>query len=119
MGDWLQDRCNSIQKAQQEHVQKAFEPEIEKARSGIYKPTKQNLEKGKSFPIGTIHNGFKKVSEGKWQKVSEHGMTKKEHNVKTSELAVVHGSKAWKKHTKAADSLDDKDYSDEDVLNKK
>ena len=46
MGDWLQDRCNSIQKAQQEHVQKAFEPDIEKARSGIYKPIKQNIEKG-------------------------------------------------------------------------
>ena len=48
MGDWLQDRCNSIQKAQQEHVQKAFEPDIEKARSGIYKPTKTNLKAGKA-----------------------------------------------------------------------
>lgn len=37
------------------------------------------LQKSKSMPIGTIHNGFKKIAEGKWRKVSEHGMTKEEH----------------------------------------
>ena len=31
-----------------------------------------NIEKGKKVPIGTIHNGYKKIAEGKWQKVSEH-----------------------------------------------
>lgn len=48
MGDWLQDKCNEIQKAQQEHIQKSFGEDIEKARSGIYKPTKQNLKEGKA-----------------------------------------------------------------------
>ena len=49
MGDWLQDKCNEIQKAQQEHIQKSFGSEdIEKARSGVYKPTKQNLKEGKA-----------------------------------------------------------------------
>jgi hypothetical protein len=48
MGDWLQDRCNSIQKAQQEHIQKSLGTDIEKARAGVYKPTKQNLKEGKA-----------------------------------------------------------------------
>ena len=49
MGDWLQDKCNEIQKSQQEHIQKSFGSEdIEKARSGVYKPTKQNLKEGKA-----------------------------------------------------------------------
>lgn len=46
MGDWLQDRCNEIQKAQQEHIQKSLGTDIEKARAGVYKPTKQNLKEG-------------------------------------------------------------------------
>ena len=37
------------------------------------------LEKGKSMPIGTITNGFKKIAEGKWRKVSSEGKTKEEH----------------------------------------
>lgn len=28
-----------------------------------------NLEKGKKMPIGTVSHGYKKVSEGKWEKV--------------------------------------------------
>ena len=48
MGDWLQDKCNEIQKAQQEHIQKSLGTDIEKARSGVYKPTKQNLKEGKA-----------------------------------------------------------------------
>jgi hypothetical protein len=34
------------------------------------------LEKGKKYPIGTVRNGYKKVSEGKWVHVGE-GKTKK------------------------------------------
>ena len=44
MGDWLQDKCNEIQKAQQEHIQKSFGSEdIEKLTNSNFK--KQNLEK--------------------------------------------------------------------------
>ena len=62
MGDWLQDRCNSIQKAQQEHIQKSFSEDIEKARSGIYKPTKQNLKEGKA---GQKYGSEKKEDDDK------------------------------------------------------
>jgi len=61
MGDWLQDRCNEIQKAQQEHIQKSFGSEdIEKARAGVYKPTKQNLKEGKA---GQKYGSEKKEKE--------------------------------------------------------
>ena len=61
MGDWLQDRCNSIQKAQQEHIQKSLgTDDIEKARAGIYKPTKQNLKEGK---VGQKYGEEKKEKE--------------------------------------------------------
>lgn len=79
--------------------------------------------KGKKMPIGTISNGYKKVAEGKWQKVSEHGMTKKEHNEKLIEMknngarphADKEDSKEWDKHTSSKSNLDDKDYSDSHV----
>ena len=90
-------------------------------------------EKGERMPIGTISNGYKKVAEGKWQKVSKYGMTKKEHEEKAkwnSEQAQGHKhSKSdahkgkfedfdedAKKHSKAAKELDDNIYSDEDVF---
>ncbi len=31
------------------------------------------MEKGKKFPIGTVHNGYKKVAEGRWDPVKEGG----------------------------------------------
>lgn len=101
------------------------------------------LEKGRSFPIGTIHNGFKKVAEGKWRKVSEHGMTKEEHekeekkHTKDSEILRERSLRAKKsnesaglfhqgtekkeeakKHRDASSKLDSKDYSDTEVLGK-
>ena len=101
------------------------------------------LQKSKSMPIGTIHNGFKKIADGKWRKVSEHGMTKEEHESKEKEehskflkLSDKHGA-SWSanktssnsleyneahryrsegnKHADIADKLDSKDYSDEEV----
>ena len=44
MGDWLQDRCNAMQKAQQEHIQKSFGSDIEKAKE-IVKENKKDKEK--------------------------------------------------------------------------
>lgn len=124
MGDWLQDKCNEIQKAQQEHIQKSFGEDIEKNQI-------QDLIKAKSMPIGTIHNGFKKIADGKWRKVSEHGMTKEEHEKKVSEHRKRYETKnkngeddestgkeiqLMKIHSRIAkEELDSKDYSDEEV----
>jgi hypothetical protein len=70
-------------------------------RLDIAKAMDSEIEKGKSFPVGTVHNGFKKVGEGKWQKVSEHGLTKDEHKneylatqkstPKKDQIAIVEG----------------------------
>jgi hypothetical protein len=90
------------------------------------------LQKSKSMPIGTIHNGFKKIAEGKWRKVSEHGMTQREHKdtaYKHEDAAVrtkptsdkgeddrVYAEEyKAKKHKELASKLDSKDYSDEEV----
>lgn len=83
------------------------------------------LQKSKSMPVGTITNGYKKIAEGKWRKVSEHGLTKEEHEFKegshrTMKEKVQHWGKAHeekeeKKHQQAASKLDSKDYSDEEV----
>ena len=45
-----------------------------------------NIEKAKKFPVGTIHNGYKRIAEGKWKKVSKHGLTKKEHKELSDKL---------------------------------
>jgi hypothetical protein len=198
MGDWLQDRCNEIQKAQQEHIQKSLGTDIEKAQKANVgeirtwdgkrymkqpngkwlqiskhgfthkehvvaayfadkkgnkkevdahvfhansvsskeytdKDFESDIEKGKSFPIGTIHNGYKKVEEGKWRKVSEHGKTKEEHEIDAKRelknidyydkqakfnLQKPH-REMFKLHSEAASKLDDKEYSDEEVNKKK
>jgi hypothetical protein len=89
------------------------------------------LQKSKSMPIGTIHNGFKKIADGKWRKVSEHGMTKEEHEKKVSEHRKRYETKnkngeddestgkeiqLMKIHSRIAkEELDSKDYSDEEV----
>jgi hypothetical protein len=88
------------------------------------------LQKSKSMPIGTIHNGFKKIAEGKWRKVSEsHKMTKEEHldransHVDTMSYAQKNNDdarlrsaeKLSETHSKEASKLDSKDYSDEEV----
>jgi hypothetical protein len=43
------------------------------------KLVKESLNDFYSFPIGAIHNGYKKIADNTWVKVSKHGMTKKEH----------------------------------------
>src|SRR5664279_5253214 len=116
--DWLQEKCFDRQKAQQDHIEKSFN---------------NDLNKGKSFPIGTIHNGFKKVKEGVWKKVSaSHGKTKKEHEFESEKVNdELRSGKVDKKdiesgrlerikenHDNLASKLDDKDYSDEDVHGK-
>lgn len=97
----------------------------------IQKSEEDNLEKGgKHGMIGEIRNGYKKIAEGKWKKVSEHGMTKEEHNKeakKYSDLSFKNRGKDGnsknnekvKLHVEAHNKLDDKDYTDEDVIGKK
>ena len=90
-----------------------------------------NIEKGKKFPIGTISNGYKKIAEGKWQKVSELGKTRKEHirakdeaNSAQAEYSRTRNHnmvKQWgdevDRHDKYINELDDKEYSDDHVEN--
>ena len=84
------------------------------------------IQKGKSFPIGTIHNGFKKTGEGVWKKVSERRMTKQEHEKeakfhedRSKNIEAPTYKKDAEYHKLAneteASKLDDKDYSDADV----
>lgn len=90
------------------------------------------LEKGgKHGMIGEIreHNGkkFKKVAEGKWMEVSEHGLTKKEHlyqyggHLKSAEERGVSDEDHKKhlreasKHDTAGEKLSDKEHTDEEV----
>ena len=130
MGDWLQDKCNEIQKAQQEHIQKSFGSDFQKSNLN-------DLEKAKAN-IGEIHtwNGkkFKKVAEGKWVEVSEsHSKTKREHNQEAdideeTDKNYYHGSEfgnnkkisdelkdSVREHREAAEKLSDKEHSDEEV----
>lgn len=92
----------------------------------------EQIEKGKKVPIGTVKNGYKKIAEGKWQKVSEHGLTKKEHqdkaaehrklssddhtkpNYKMSAEQQFHDKESFK-HGQISMKLNDKEYNDTDV----
>jgi hypothetical protein len=111
------------------HQQFASEHEEQaKLKEGSVKKSIDNdLEKGKSMPIGTIHNGFKKIAEGKWRKVSEYDLTKEEHEYQSKyakeEAArpTIHSAKhesnsKW--HSDEASKLDSKEYSDVDVHGK-
>lgn len=82
-----------------------------------YSNAEDILEKGgKRGIIGEIRNGYKKVKEGVWKKVSEHGMTKQEHYDKANKYYdKADDEKAYKEEDKAK-HLDDKDYTDEDIM---
>ena len=101
---------NSLISQVQDDVLKGMSEEeiLEKNRNGGY----NNLIKGKSFPIGTIYNGFKKIAEGKWRKVSEHGMTKEEHQIKSIRN---NANRLGDEHSQIVSKLDSKDYSDEEI----
>ena len=91
---------------------------------------KNGIEKAhSSFPIGTIHNGYKKIAEGIWRKVSQYGLTKKDHErLGRGEDIVGISYPKWIKreelerqkrvHQKEAEKLNNKNYSDEDVIKK-
>lgn len=97
----------------------------------IQKSEENSLEKGgKHGMIGEIRNGYKKVAEGKWQKVSSEGRTKSEHrefetnfknesakNIKEGkqQLADKYQDKS-SYHGRIADELDDKEYDDTHVF---
>ena len=92
-----------------------------------------NIEKAKKFPVGTIHNGYKKIAEGKWQKVSSVGKTRKEHfdsaqshldraskhAEKNEDLSMRSAVEDYKKEMNQAKNLDDKEYDDAHVFGKK
>ena len=104
MGDWLQDKCNEIQKAQQEHIQKSFGSEdIEKARSGVYKPTKQNLKEGIA---GQKYGSEKKEEKSENEKLFN--KLQKDYEDKTNDLQKLSD---WKdllsKHTRSKNYGDD------------
>ena len=117
---------------------------------GSYNNADQLIEKGgQKMPIGTIHNGYKKVADGKWQKVSEHKntltsnndtiyLTKKDNEKQleyhTNKLNKVYSSnrsymeqmhdehyhkEQVSYYIQSMKNLDDKDYSDDEVLGKK
>lgn len=44
------------------------EDELEMEKSIVDEIFAEVLEKGKKYPIGTVHNGYKKVAEGRWEK---------------------------------------------------
>ena len=81
-------------------------------------------------PVGSTHehNGkkYKKQANGKWVEVSEHGMTKKEHE-ESSNQRMSYGSHPLmseridasnKMHQEAASKLSDKEYTDTDFEEK-
>jgi len=88
------------------------------------------LEKGKSATVGETRNwngkNYKKQPNGKWLEISEHGLTKKQHN-KASDVIynkmkrgshIDYDSNSLQeryKHEDAAEKLSDKEHSDEEV----
>lgn len=152
---WEEDKQSTIVKSEYfirekqvdfaNEIIKSENGEDETITKGIYRDTALNrklgrvgaefgseIKKSKSYPIGTIHNGFKKIAEGKWRKVSEHGMTQREHKdtaykhedaaVRTKPISdkgeddrVYAEEYKAKKHKELASKLDSKDYSDEEV----
>ena len=73
---------------------------------------------------GIIHNGFKKVGDGVWKKVSKDYNMTKEHETASKELSERNNpNKAQsdidyrdsQEHEYQSDKLDNKDYSDKDV----
>lgn len=149
---WEEDKQSTIVKSEYfirekqvdfaNEIIKSENGEDETITKGIYRDTALNrklgrvgtefgsqIQKSKSMPIGTIHNGYKKIADGKWRKVSEHGMTKEEHSRLQTEANDIQGEHQSKrnhsqvewwgkeslKHLDAASKLDSKDYSDEEV----
>lgn len=109
---------NTVVAASKHHHQQ-FLSHIELHNKSIKKSETDTLQKSHSFPIGTIHNGYKKIKEGIWKKVSEHGMTKREHEKRSEEKYLWGDHNAQflsDKHKEESDKLDDNDYNDVDVL---
>lgn len=101
--------------------------EIQKSSLEPFDFDESTILKGKKMPINTISNGYKKVAEGKWVKVSEHGMTKREHENEKKNAQKIEENQGnevsdrrkaqdeQNKHHKAAENLDDKEYDDAHV----
>ena len=113
-------------------LQKAEDTIFEKAESKYGVGKRKQLvtvttKTGKTFQrnqeVGTIVNGFKKMNQGgQWQKVSSHGLTKKEHEVEASNYKKENAKKyhpqnveSANKHEEEAKKLDDRKYGYSDV----
>lgn len=115
--------------------QKIQKSELELSFDLLETPFEVNLEKGgetdlekskMGFPIGTVHNGYKKVKNGIWKKVSQFGSTKQEHLNTAKEFGETHDAgsdlgngytagSAIDYHLEQASSVDDEDYTDSQV----
>jgi len=104
---------------------------IEKSDDADSDSSEESIEKAQKANIGDIHvwggKRYKKIGEGKWVEVSEHGMTKKEHK----EKHLYHFGKEWgpkylkdrnvnhglesSVHFIEASKLSNKEHSDEEV----
>lgn len=140
-----ENRVAETRKKLREHIEEHYNQHGELLDSGDHdlnqkmkdkymsKSTTDDLQKGHSFPIGTIHNGYKKVKDGVWKKVSGEGKTRAEH-LRLQEQAIDaqsqhqstrnHAQVKWwgeesVKHMISAKDLDDKDYDDVHVLGDK
>lgn len=76
----------------------------------------KELEKGKKSPVGTVSNGYKKIADGKWQKVTEHGLT---HSETKERMKKPITKQEGDSHVAALKKIDDKEYDDAHVMNSK
>jgi hypothetical protein len=74
------------------------------------------IEKGKKSPVGTVSNGYKKIADGKWQKVTVHGLT---HNETKERMKKPITKQEGNSHVEALKKIDDKEYDDAHVMNSK
>lgn len=124
---------NNIKKSSSDEITKALVDEFQKGLidEDTYIERLSMIEKGKKGMVGEVRewNGkkFKKQGNGKWMIVSEHGLTKKEHENQDQKYRDkfnrrIKHTPAWEElaaqsrlHEAAAKELDDKEYSNKEV----
>ena len=120
---------NTLQKIHPEDKELPKIKEVVRLKQAEFKSAPTTPEKKED--LGSIHeyNGkkYKKQANGKWLEVSEHGMTKKEHEQEIKYHQKVEENKGNEvsdrrkaqdeqdKHHKLASKLSDKEYTDDEV----
>jgi len=51
--------------------------QIKQHQQAIKRNIVSSFEKGRAVPVGTVSNGYKKVAEGKWQRVTQNDEQKR------------------------------------------